>query len=133
MSWLRTAVATDTGYLRTANQDLALASADLAVVADGMGGHARRRDRRPSRRQRSCWRPSNGIGRRTGLVAAVRVANDAVYRRSRSDRNVRGMGTTLTAAALVGDEPDGQLRLALVNVGDSRGYLVDRQERRSSS
>ena len=129
MSWLRTAVATDTGYLRTANQDLALASADLAVVADGMGGHlggeiaarvaveellaAFERDRTTD-----------------GLIAAVRVANDAVYRRSRSDRNVRGMGTTLTAAALVGDEPDGQLRLALVNVGDSRGYLVDRQERR---
>ena len=129
MSWLRTAVATDTGYLRTVNQDLALASADLAVVADGMGGHlggeiaarvaveellaAFERDRTTD-----------------GLIAAVRVANDAVYRRSRSDRNVRGMGTTLTAAALVGDEPDGQLRLALVNVGDSRGYLVDRQERR---
>ena len=129
MSWLRTAVATHTGYLRTANQDLALGSADLAVVADGMGGHlggeiaarvaveellaAFERDRTTD-----------------GLIAAVRVANDAVYRRSRSDRNVRGMGTTLTAAALVGDEPDGQLRLALVNVGDSRGYLVDRQERR---
>ena len=40
------------------------------------------------------------------------------------------MGTTLTAAALVGDEPDGQLRLALVNVGDSRGYLLDRSEER---
>jgi len=40
------------------------------------------------------------------------------------------MGTTLTAAALVGDEPDGQLRLALVNVGDSRGYLLDRAEKR---
>jgi len=39
MSRLRTAAATDTGYLRTVNQDLALAGSDLAAVADGMGGH----------------------------------------------------------------------------------------------
>ena len=132
MSRLRTAAATDTGYLRTVNQDLALAGNDLAAVADGMGGHlggevaarvaveqlldAYRRDRTPD-----------------GLIAAVRAANDAVYRRSRSDRSVRGMGTTLTAAALVGEgpgEPEGQVRIALVNVGDSRAYLVDWQERR---
>ncbi|MGD0984189.1 MAG: Stp1/IreP family PP2C-type Ser/Thr phosphatase [Acidimicrobiales bacterium] len=129
MSWLRTAAATDTGYLRVTNQDVALATSDLAAVADGMGGHlggevaariaveqlleAYRRDRTTD-----------------GLLAAVGAANSAVYNRSRSDRSVRGMGTTLTAAAFVGDEPDGKLQLALVNVGDSRAYLVDRQERR---
>jgi len=128
MSRLRTAGATDTGYLRVTNQDRALMSSDLAAVADGMGGHlggevaarmaveelfeAYRRDRTTD-----------------GLVAAVRAANDAVYRRSKADRNLRGMGTTLTAAALVGDERDGQLKLALVNVGDSRAYLVDWRER----
>jgi len=129
VSRLRTAAATDTGYLRVTNQDLALATSDLAVVADGMGGHlggevaarlavevvleAYRRDRTTD-----------------GLIAAVRAANDAVYRRGKSDRNLRGMGTTLTAAALLGDEADGQLRLAVANVGDSRAYLVDRRERR---
>ena len=129
MSWLRTAAATDTGYLRVTNQDVALATNDLAAVADGMGGHlggevaariaveqlleAYRRDRTTS-----------------GLVEAVGAANSAVYSRSRSDRNLRGMGTTLTAAAFIGEEPDGRLRLALVNVGDSRAYLVDRHERR---
>jgi protein phosphatase len=129
MSRLRTAAATDTGYLRATNQDVALATNDLAAVADGMGGHlggevaariaveqlleAYRRDRTTD-----------------GLVAAVGAANSAVYSRSRSDRNLRGMGTTLTAAAFIGDEPDGQLRLALVNVGDSRAYLVDWRERR---
>ena len=40
-----------------------------------------------------------------------------------------GTGTTLTAAAFIGDEPDGKLRLALVNVGDSRAYLVNGRER----
>jgi len=129
VSRLRTAAATHTGYLRTTNQDLALATSDLAAVADGMGGHlggevaariavehlleAYRRDRTTQ-----------------GLLAAVSDANLAIYDRSKADRNLRGMGTTLTAAALVGDEADGQLRLALVNVGDSRGYLLDRAEER---
>jgi protein phosphatase len=124
MSWLRTAAVTDTGYLRATNQDFALATNDLVAVADGMGGHlggevaariaveellvAYRRDRTTQ-----------------GLIAAVRDANAAVYQRSKSDRNLRGMGTTLTAAAVVGDEPDGRARLALVNVGDSRAYLLD--------
>jgi protein phosphatase len=128
LSRLRTAAATDVGYLRATNQDVALATDDLAAVADGMGGHlggevaariaveqlleAHRSDRTTD-----------------GLVAAVRAANSAVYRRSRSDRSLRGMGTTLTAAAFVADEPNGQARLALVNVGDSRAYLVDRPER----
>jgi PPM family protein phosphatase len=129
VSRLKTAAATHTGYLRTTNQDLALATTDLAAVADGMGGHvggevaariavehlleAYRRDRTTE-----------------GLLAAVRDANEAIYHRSKSDRNLRGMGTTLTAIAVVGEESDGQVRLALVNVGDSRGYLLDRSERR---
>jgi serine/threonine protein phosphatase PrpC len=103
---MRTAAATDTGYLRASNQDVALATSDLAAVADGMGGHlggevaariavehlldAYRRDRTTD-----------------GLIAAVVAANSAVYSRSKSDRNLRGMGTTLTAAAFMGDKPDG--------------------------
>jgi protein phosphatase len=130
VSWIRTAAATHTGYLRTTNQDLALATSDLAAVADGMGGHvggevaariavehlleAYHRDRTTE-----------------GLLAAVRDANEAVYRRSKADRSLRGMGTTLTAAAAVtGEQSDGTVRLALVNIGDSRGYLLDRSERR---
>ena len=129
MSRIATAAATHTGYLRTTNQDIALATSDLAAVADGMGGHvggeiaariavehlleAYRRDRTTE-----------------GLLAAVRDANEAIYQRSRSDRNLRGMGTTLTAVAVVGEESDGRVRLALVNVGDSRGYLLDRPEKR---
>jgi protein phosphatase len=125
---MQTAAATHTGYLRTTNQDLALATSDLAAVADGMGGHvggevaariaveqlleAYRRDRTTE-----------------GLLAAVREANEAVYHRSKTDRNLRGMGTTLTAVAVVGEESDGFVRLALVNVGDSRGYLLDRAAR----
>jgi len=128
MSRLRMAAATDTGYLRVTNQDVGLATSDLAAVADGMGGHlggevaariAVEQLLETYRRDRTT----------DGLLTAVREANAAVYRRSRSDRSVRGMGTTLTAAAFIGDEPDGSLRLALVNVGDSRAYLVNGRDR----
>ena len=44
----------------------------------------------------------------------------AVWERGRDDPALRGMGTTMTAAALVGTE-DGD-RLVLANVGDSRTY-----------
>src|SRR5205823_5486211 len=43
-----------------------------------------------------------------------------------SNRDQRGMGTTLTAVALV--EEDGEDRLAVVNVGDSRAYLLQQGE-----
>ncbi len=127
MSFLRTAAATDTGYLRVTNQDVALATNDLAAVADGMGGHlgGEVAARIAVEQLLEAYRQDRTTD---GLVKAVGVANSAVYRRSRSDRNLRGMGTTLTAAASVGAEPDGQLRLALVNVGDSRAYLVDESE-----
>jgi protein phosphatase len=129
MSRLQTAAATHTGYLRTTNQDLALATSYLAAVADGMGGHVGGEvaARMAVEKLLEAYRKDRTTG---GLLAAVRDANEVVYHRSRIERNLRGMGTTLTAIAVVGDEPDGQLRLALVNVGDSRGYLLDRPAQR---
>ncbi|MHB1986506.1 MAG: PP2C family protein-serine/threonine phosphatase [Acidimicrobiales bacterium] len=123
---IRSAAESHTGYVRTNNEDLAVVSGDLAAIADGMGGHlggevaARtaieeliagfQRDRTAA-----------------GLAAAVRRANQAIWRQSRVDRTLHGMGTTLTAAALVGRDGDGAAaHLALVNVGDSRAYKLDR-------
>jgi len=54
----------------------------------------------------------------TSLTEQVREANRAVFARSQEDRNVSGMGTTLTAAKIEG----GAVRLA--HVGDSRAYLL---------
>jgi serine/threonine protein phosphatase PrpC len=128
MTAIRAAAETHTGYVRSNNEDLAVISSDLAAIADGMGGHlggevaartaieelveAFQRDRTAS-----------------GLVAAVRRANRAIWRKSRVDRKLHGMGTTLTAAALVRGEGDAEgatTHLALVNVGDSRAYRLDR-------
>ena len=57
-----------------------------------------------------------------GLVAAAQDANRAVWEKAQHDPELRGMGTTLVALALVTD--DGEERLAIVNVGDSRVYLL---------
>ena len=127
MTAIRAAAQTHTGYVRSNNEDLAVVSSDLAAIADGMGGHlggevaartaieelveAFQRDRTAS-----------------GLVAAVRRANRAIWRRSRVDRKLHGMGTTLTAVALVAGEGDAEgsaSHLALVNIGDSRAYRLD--------
>ncbi len=56
------------------------------------------------------------------LVAGVKVANARVFEMSHTDNAMRGMGTTLCAVALVMIES--HERLAVVNVGDSRVYVL---------
>ncbi|MBD5098318.1 MAG: Stp1/IreP family PP2C-type Ser/Thr phosphatase [Clostridiales bacterium] len=58
-------------------------------------------------------------GSRQVLVNACQMANEKVYRLSLENREYEGMGTTLVAALI---RPDG---VWLVNVGDSRGYLLE--------
>jgi protein phosphatase len=55
-------------------------------------------------------------------VEAVRDANAAVIRQAHDDPDLRGMGTTLSALALVVD--DGSDVRAVAHVGDSRLYLL---------
>jgi protein phosphatase len=52
------------------------------------------------------------------LRRAARVANHDVYAMSRREPALRGMGTTLCAAGVVGD------RLVVATVGDSRAYVL---------
>ena len=53
----------------------------------------------------------------------MQQANDAVVGRSSDDPDLRGMGTTLCALAVVQGRT-GTRRLGVVNVGDSRIYLL---------
>jgi serine/threonine protein phosphatase PrpC len=58
----------------------------------------------------------NELARR--LVRAVESAGLRIFEAAKNDRTRRGMGTTVTAAALVDDH------LFLAQVGDSRGYIL---------
>jgi serine/threonine protein phosphatase PrpC len=55
------------------------------------------------------------------LLEAIHLANDSILGQSNEDPSLRGMGTTLCVLALV--EADGDERLAIANIGDSRVYL----------
>ena len=52
------------------------------------------------------------------MKEAVELANQQIYAYAREHPDVRGMGTTVTAAGVFGDE------LYLTQIGDSRGYLI---------
>ena len=119
MTVLRSGSASDVGRVRAINEDLALESLTLYAVADGMGGHA---GGEVAARTAIDALQSEFARRQSidGLVDAVHEANRAVYDRGRADPDLRGMGTTLIAAALVATE-DGD-RMVLANVGDSRAY-----------
>ncbi len=121
MTVLRSGSASDVGRVRSVNEDLAFESGSLFAVADGMGGHAGGEvaARTAIDSLRSGFEHAPSV---EGLVEAVHGANDAVLERGRAEPALRGMGTTLTAAALVGTD-DGD-RLVLANVGDSRGYRL---------
>ena len=125
MASLRFGSATDTGRLRDQNEDALLVTDTLFVVADGMGGHAA--GEVAAQITVDTLRDS-ADGTRDGIVEAVKIANRAILERSDSDPETRGMGTTVSAVALVNDgETDGEMVL-VANVGDSRVYRVHRGE-----
>ena len=124
---LEAAGATDTGNVRDNNQDRLLLSDSLYAVADGMGGHVAGEVAAAVAVEalRSAFEEDEGTGET--LREAVRWANRAVWRKGQEDEELAGMGTTLTAVALVhGTGPDGwpDDTLAVANVGDSRTYLL---------
>jgi PPM family protein phosphatase len=120
MTDLRAGGATDTGLVRDHNEDRFLADERLFAVADGVGGHKAGEvasQTAVETLQREFTEPSTDA-----LIDAVKTANRTVWNLAETNSDQRGMGTTLTALALVDD--GGEDRLAIVNVGDSRAYLL---------
>ena len=112
--------AVDQGKVRPTNQAALLVSPPLFAVADGLGeaprGEVASRLALDTLTARFTGPPSA-----EALAEAAREAARAIWQRADAEPSLEGMGTTLTAVAVL----DGaeQTRLAVVNVGDSRAYL----------
>lgn len=112
--------ATDTGRVRQGNEDAYLTVDGLFAVADGMGGH--QAGEVASHLALETLEAAFTSAGTDVLVTAVEQANLAVVERSAVDTELAGMGTTLCALALV--DVHGRDAMAVVNVGDSRLYLL---------
>jgi len=117
---LHAACVSDLGLVRENNEDTAYAGTRLLAVADGVGGA-------PAgelasdiviRTLSALETRADGDDPLTALSAALDSANQQVRQAAEADRDHEGLGTTLTAMLLAGDQ------LALLHVGDSRGYLL---------
>ncbi|HYB88015.1 MAG TPA: protein phosphatase 2C domain-containing protein [Streptosporangiaceae bacterium] len=112
--------AVDRGMVRPTNQDALLVSPPIFAVADGLGeaprGEVASRLALDTLAARFTTPPSA-----EALADAAREAARAIWQRADAEPSLEGMGTTLTAVAVL-DGPE-QTRLAVVNVGDSRAYL----------
>lgn len=117
---VRAGVRTDIGRARQRNEDAYLMEEPLFAVADGMGGH--RGGNVASALALETIRQAEDGGRGAeqshSLVESIRRANHRVLEQGDSDRNLRGMGTTLTALFAEAE------RAHLAHVGDSRAYLL---------
>jgi protein phosphatase len=118
--------ATDVGRVRSVNQDsfLLLADKGLYVVADGMGGH--QGGEVASKLAVDVLRATYLDSGADALAEAISDANERIHDVGEADPDLRGMGTTIVAAAVVpdaeGDDGDAA-QLLVANVGDSRAYL----------
>jgi PPM family protein phosphatase len=103
------------------------ARGSLFIVADGMGGAAAGELASAMaadliyRHMATAWASdSEGTAARFAyrMKEAVELANAQIYSYAREHPEVRGMGTTVTAAGVFGND------LYLTQIGDSRAYLV---------
>lgn len=122
MTRWRYASATDIGLVRQTNQDALYADDKLAIIADGMGGHAAGEVAAAMSIDlvREGFRQSQSV---EGLVEAIQGANTAVLDNARDNPEHFGMGTTVIAIGLTYDL-ENVVVPTLVHVGDSRAYQL---------
>lgn len=125
---IRSYAMTDIGRTRAVNQDYVFSCLEpvgnlpnLFIVADGMGGH-----------QAGDFASSYSVKKFLESVSlslqkhphkifqdAIRYANKELIEKSRSNPDLKGMGTTMVVLTIVGD------KAYVANVGDSRLYLLE--------
>lgn len=126
---LQFAVKTDTGLVRSHNEDAVQVSADhsVAVLADGMGGYnageiassiATSIFMAELERHLLQLNGKHAGGRRLQqlMAAAIEAANAEILDAARNEPQYSGMGTTLVAALFRHD------RVVIAHIGDSRCY-----------
>jgi protein phosphatase len=120
---LRWGAATHAGLVRDANEDAFVAEPLVFGVADGMGGHRAGEVASALASTTLRDRLSSGAPNIDVVVAAVLEANASIFDAAHLNAAQQGMGTTVTALAVIAATADEPEQLALVNVGDSRTYL----------
>jgi protein phosphatase len=110
---------TDPGRVRRRNEDAFVVDPPLFAVADGMGGaQAGEVASRLAAAAFREYREADELAPEERVRAIIKEANRRIYDRARTDSEVSGMGTTVTAALLT----DG--RVVIGHVGDSRAYRI---------
>ena len=119
------AVQTDRGRVRGENQDSYVFSSALGLyaVADGMGGRAagKRASAEATEALDETIRGTFTDSRLTGgdrLRQGIERANQRLWELAQSDPHLHGMGTTIAALLLVGENAH------IAHVGDSRVYRI---------
>lgn len=123
MMQLRSGAATGPGRVRQVNQDRYLVFDNrLFVVADGMGGH--RGGEVAAQLTVDTLNTSNDVHSSDDLQAAILEANRTIFQHAADDPELSGMGTTVTAIALLSNGETDDPLLSIANVGDSRTYRL---------
>jgi serine/threonine protein phosphatase PrpC len=109
---------TDVGLQRSANEDALVVAPPFFAVADGMGGAKAGEVASSIATDAFKGESESAEPAELQLGRILRKANQRIYELASADESHRGMGTTLTAAKVHGDE------VSLGHVGDSRAYLL---------
>lgn len=130
---LKFAAKTDTGLVRSHNEDAIAISIDcgFAILADGMGGYnagevasgiatSVLKETLEQRLRNQQWDMRLNRSKRIQqlMVESVVHANDSIFEAARTNPRNSGMGTTLVAALFHQD------KVTVAHVGDSRAYRL---------
>ena len=119
---------TDRGLTRAQNQDsFRIVQQDdtvLAIVCDGIGGHQAGdiASRMACDTMVRCFRRQYDKNPEIWYTNSLDKVNKVVYELARSEPKYKGMGTTMVAALV-----DNSGKTFLLNIGDSRAYMIDKE------